>query len=89
MADNPVLLTLTNLCAGLEPFEVDIWSIFNLTVKSSKITNIDLQGLDLALENRWHCFVEGDKKERYPGSNLETIFNITGGGINTHSNNPG
>lgn len=61
MADDPVLLTLPNLCTGLEPFEVDIRSIFNFAVKSGKITNVDLQGLDLALENRWHCFMEGEK----------------------------
>lgn len=91
MADDPVLLTLTNLCARLEPFEVDIGCIFNLTVKPALIANVEFQGLDLAPENRWHCFAEEEKKGQITQAVMERkmISGITGTGMNTHSSNPG
>lgn len=53
-ADDPILLTLSDLRARFVPFEGHIWSIFNLTIELGLTADVDLHRCDFLPENRWH-----------------------------------
>lgn len=53
-AEDPVLLTLSDLGARLVPLESDTWCIFCLALKFGIDANIDFQGMDFVPENRWY-----------------------------------
>ena len=55
VAEDPILLTLSDLSARLVPFEGHTWCILNLTFELDFATNVYLQRCDFLPKDRWHC----------------------------------
>lgn len=53
-AEDPILLTLSDLNARLVPFEGHIWSILSFTFKLGIAANVDLQRCNFLPKHRWH-----------------------------------
>lgn len=62
-ADDPAFITLLDLVSILEPLEVHIRCILDLTFQLGAVANVDFHWNNFVPERRLHCFI-GREKER-------------------------